>query len=489
MNLEVKWFIYVLVQEDMLDYSECMKLYGALSPDVELGDYAQAVLDNYTLELSDEDISAMMDEFQVIAEYAIKQAAAGLVPPQLVDEVEEKEPPVVNIKYEELPDLPNINFNNETDCRGVMNRLINYLRTIEVTELHMSAGSRPFIRYRGKIVKFGDVLAPEMAEKLNLSLLSLGRREQLRREQEINISLEIGGMRYRCNFLYHTMGLSGTYTFVPNELRSLTELGFLANSLSGIEDLLDYQSGLILVSSPHHGGKTTTINSMIDWMNNNRQDHIIMLEDPVEFVHTSKNCNISQREIFTNTKDYSTALEAALHEDPNIIVLGELNDLNIIESALQAAENGHLVIAALDCDNVVGALNYLINSFSGSEQQHLREACAGCLCGIICQKLIPGIDGSPTLVYEFMSRNMAITNIIMDNNLEQLKAAMQIGGKFGMTTMEQTLSNLFRQGKISKTAALNMIKDPDQKRQMRELLDGNDSRRSATINAINRLKK
>ncbi|MEG1980673.1 MAG: hypothetical protein RR060_08080, partial [Victivallaceae bacterium] len=217
MNLDVKWFIYVLVQEDMLDYSECMKLYGALSADVELGDYAQALLDNYTLELSDEDISDMMEEFQVIAEYAIKQAASGLTPPQLLEEVEEKEPPIINIKYEELPDLPNINFNNETDCRGVMNRLINYLRTIDATELHMSGGSQPFIRFRGKIVKFGDVLSPAMAEKLNLSLLSLGRREQLRREQEINVSLEIGGMRYRVNFLYHTSGLSGTYTFVPNQ--------------------------------------------------------------------------------------------------------------------------------------------------------------------------------------------------------------------------------------------------------------------------------
>jgi twitching motility protein PilT len=249
-------------------------------------------------------------------------------------------------------------------------------------------------------------------------------------------------------------GISGSYRLVPDHICSLEELGFLPRDSATIQKLLDYHNGLILVTGPIGAGKTTTLAAMVNVANEKRTDHIITVEEPIEILQLSKNCSVTQREIGKHTISYHSALKAALREDPDIIVVGEMHDLETIENAITAAETGHLVIGTLHTGDAANTLNRLLDVFPPSQQPQIRAMTAGSLRGIICQKQIPNGMGGIELVYEVLINTQAVSNLVSEGKTYQLKSTMAIGSKQGMFTMDQLIM-------ISSTQDFSPMKPPE----------------------------
>jgi twitching motility protein PilT len=285
---------------------------------------------------------------------------------------------------------------------------------------------------------------------------------------DLNFALEVNSNRFRVSLMMHKDGACGTYRLIPNKLKRLGELGFLPEDVFTIERLLDYHNGLILVTGPLGCGKTTTLASMVNAINKKRHDHVICVEDPIEILIPSENCNVTQREVGRNTNSYSTALKGALREDPDIIVIGELHDLETIENAITASETGHLVIGTLHTCDAANTLNRLLDVFPPMQQPQIRAMTAGSLRGIICQKLLPGIDGKLAVSYEILINTMAIGNIISEGKTHHLKGVMQTGAKSGMCTFDSNLLNLFKAGRITAAMAESNMKDKAVIKQLRD---------------------
>ncbi|MBQ9788524.1 MAG: PilT/PilU family type 4a pilus ATPase [Lentisphaeria bacterium] len=342
-----------------------------------------------------------------------------------------------------------------------MEFLLTTLRNYGASDLHISAMSKPFVRRNLQIERISEkVLTPEEAKRLNYSILNEEQKNIFEERQDYNFALEIGKNRFRVALMQHKDGVAGSYRIVPDHICSLAELGFLPNSVSTIERMLDYNNGLVLVTGPIGGGKTTTLGAMIDILNTKREDHIITVEDPIEILQLSKNCQVNQRQIGTHTKSYHSALKAALREDPDVIVIGEMHDLETIENAITASETGHLVIGTLHTSDAGSTLNRILDVFPSTQQPQIRAMVAGSLRGIICQRLIPGSDGNLTLAYEIMTNTSSISSLIGDGKTHQLKQTMQIGSKSGMCTLDQCLLDKFKLGAITYETALSLMTDP-----------------------------
>ena len=259
--------------------------------------------------------------------------------------------------------------------------------------------------------------------------------------------------------MYQKDGISGSYRLVPDHISQLEELGFLPRDASTIRRLLDYHNGLILVTGPIGAGKTTTLAAMVDVANEKRSDHIITVEEPIEILQVSKNCSVTQREIGKHTISYHTALKAALREDPDIIVVGEMHDLETIENAITAAETGHLVIGTLHTSDAANTLNRLLDVFPPSQQAQIRAMTAGSLRGIVCQKLVPDGYGGIALVYEILVNTMSVGNLVSEGKTYQLKSTMAIGAKQGMFIMDQLILEKFNAGLLTYEAARLQMTD------------------------------
>ena len=356
--------------------------------------------------------------------------------------------------------LPNISQLNDEDLYSMMVGLLLQLRAMGASDLHISAEAVPFCRKNLNITPLSDVLiSEENARRLNTILLTEEQRKKYADDQDLNFALQIGNDRFRVCLLEHKDGSAGSYRLVAERLMSLEGLGFLPNDVKTLEQMLDYHNGLLLVTGPLGAGKTTTLASMVDVLNTKRHDHVITVEDPIEIVQESKNCNVTQRQIGRDTDSYNAALKGALREDPDIIVIGELHDLETIEMAITASETGHLVIGTLHTGNAASTLNRLLDVFPPSQQPQIRAMTAGSLRGIICQKLVPAAQGGVTLCYEILVNTMAVANIIGDGKTFQLPATMQTGTKQGMCTFDQNGFNLFQSGRITEEVARTIIKD------------------------------
>jgi len=292
-------------------------------------------------------------------------------------------------------------------------------------------------------------------------LLNEDSRKMFAAEQDICFGMELeGGDRYRVNLSVHKNGPSGTYHIVPNSIRSLAELGFPNHKV--ISKLLDYHNGLILVTGPSGCGKTSTMAALVDELNRRRKDHIITVEAPIEFVCESRRCNITQREVGKHTESYAAALKGALREDPDIIVIGELHDLETIEMAITAAETGHLVISTLHTADSASTLNRLLDVFPPAQQQQIRSMTSESLRGIICQRLIPRSDNDKLAVAnELLLGSTAVSKIIREGRTHLLVGVMQTGAKAGMRSMDQSFFELFEQGRITVDQALTNIRSRD----------------------------
>ena len=503
---DIQWFIYALADNGVLSVSDGFKLFHTLPDGSGLGEYAQCVLDRLASELSEEDASAIVEQFQALADYASEQGQSGELPPfteedfasdDSYEEAETAEPAQeygdiagagelgdkealhfeafdidfsgIN-SYADLPSLSDTATLSDAELAGRMIYLLSCLRHLGCSDLHISGGSAPFVRRQLQIERIDSyVLTAEDSFRLNTSLLSAASKAEFVENQDMGYALEVGTCRFRVCLMQEKDGTAGSYRLVPDHICTLKELGFMDKDIPTIERLLDYNNGLILVTGPIGAGKTTTLASLIDIVNAKRQDHIITVEDPIEILQISRGCQVTQREVGQHTASYSRALKAALREDPDVIVIGEMHDLETIENAITAAETGHLVIGTMHTGDAPNTLNRLLDVFPPAQQPQIRAMTAGSMRGIVCQQLIPDGFGGLTLVYEIMLNTMAVSNIISEGKAFQLKSTMAVGVKQGMCTMDQCILEKFNQGLITYDAGRPYMVDSATIAQMEQL--------------------
>ncbi len=322
------------------------------------------------------------------------------------------------------------------------------------SDLHLSTGARPFIRKNRALSYISDyVLKAEDALRLNVALLADHQKKIFLEKKDFDYALALSGQdRYRVNLMFHKNGAAGAYRMVPATTRTLADLGYTKH-LETIKKMLSYHNGLILVTGPVGSGKTTTLASMVAYLNETRTDHIITVEDPIEVVQAAKGCNVTQREVGPHTRTFASALKGALREDPDVIVIGELRDLETIEMAISASETGHLVIGTMHTADAATTLNRLLDVFAPAQQAQIRASVAESLRGIVCQRLLPDTSGSLVLACEILVSNTAIQNLIREGKSAGLKNTMETGIKEGMCLMDNVVFGLYNERKISAEVA------------------------------------
>jgi twitching motility protein PilT len=326
-----------------------------------------------------------------------------------------------------------------------------------VSDLHLSAGARPFVRHRRELREIYDKpLTPEAAERLNTVLLTAGQRVAYKDARDLDYALAIDAAnRYRVNLMYHKVGAAGSYRLVPASVPTLERLGL--RNVELVRKLLSYHNGLILVTGPVGAGKSTTLAALVAELNATRDDHIITVEDPIEVVQPALRCNVTQREVGRHTRTFASALKGALREDPDVIVIGELRDLETIEMAITASETGHLVIGTMHTSDAATTLNRLLDVFPPAQQPQIRASVAESLRGIICQRLLPSVDGSLVMAVEMLVNNPAIGSLIRDGKMQGLRNVLETGVRDGMCLMDNVVAELHTQGRITAEVARQNI--------------------------------
>ena len=336
------------------------------------------------------------------------------------------------------------------------------------SDLHICAGSRIFVRHHRAVVYKGKgIVSAELARALNLSILSDEQAAQFKDEQDYDFALPFNnGQRFRVNLMQHKEGIAGTYRIVPSEPSSLEALGF--TNADKIRQLLAFHNGLILVTGPVGSGKTTTLAALVEVLNQTREDHIITIEEPIEVIQKSNRCQITQRGVGTHTKSYRRALKGALRQDPDIITIGEMRNLETIEMAISASETGHLVIATMHTSDAATTLNRLLDVFPPSQQSQIRSMVAESLRGVICQRLLPNKEGGLTLACELLLQNLAVSALIREGKTQGLNNIMETGRRAGMVQMDQSVLELWENGQIDDDVALTNIRNRMLHKRIRE---------------------
>lgn len=334
------------------------------------------------------------------------------------------------------------------------------------SDLHITTGSAPQIRVRGQLYPLdAPVMDPKSTRELLYSILTEAQKHKFEEEQELDLSFGIKGVaRFRANIFVQRGALAGVFRMIPYEILSLDTLG-----LPGvIMKLTSLPRGLILVTGPTGCGKSTTLAAFLDKINTERHDHIVTIEDPIEFVHKHKGCLVNQREIGADSKSFGNALKYILRQDPDVVFIGEMRDLETIQAALTISETGHLVFATLHTNSAVQTVNRVVDAFPAHQQSQVRAQLAFVLEAVIAQQLIPRLDGKGrVLASEVMISTPAIRNLIREDKIHQIYSQMQVGQtKHGMQTMNQSLLNLYLRKLISLDDALGRSMDPEELRQM-----------------------
>jgi len=316
------------------------------------------------------------------------------------------------------------------------------------SDLHLTVGSPPMMRLQGKLWPTDlPPLTTKDTKRLIFEFLNNDQRDRFERELELDISYELPEVsRYRCNIFNNRLGIGAVFRVIPSKIKTVADLK-LPSILS---DLARRNKGLILVTGPTGSGKSTTLAAMVDQVNDERQDHILTIEDPIEFVHKHKQCIVNQREIGVNTKSFAAALRSALREDPDVILVGEMRDYETISLAVTAAETGHLVFATLHTPSAAQSVDRVVDVFPAHQQDQIRTQLADALVGIVAQQLIPTIDGmSRVCALEILVNVPAVANLIRENKTFQLTSIMQTSKQVGMQTMDQALTDLVKSRKIA----------------------------------------
>jgi len=330
------------------------------------------------------------------------------------------------------------------------------------SDLHVTVGTSPGMRIHGDIVRVKTpALTPADTKRLIYTILTEDQKNEFEKNMELDFSFGIKGLaRFRANVFYSKGGVAGVFRQIPSIIPDFKVLN-LPNALLSITDV---SNGLILVTGPTGSGKSTTLAAMIDRLNQNEAGHIITLEDPVEFVHSHKNCIVNQREIGTDSLDFHHALRSLLRQDPDIVLVGELRDCETIEAALTIAETGHLVFGTLHTNSCVQTINRIINVFSADQQDQIRTLLSFVLQGVVAQQLIPKtFESGRVCAVELLVPTPAIRNLIREDKIHQVYSQMQIGQeKSGMITMNQSLKAAVEKGLIDTETAMSYASVPEE---------------------------
>ena len=327
------------------------------------------------------------------------------------------------------------------------------------SDLHLSAGLPPMIRVDGDIRRIN---LPAMEHKDVHSLIYEIMNDKQRRDYEefleTDFSFEVPGVaRFRVNAFNQNRGAGAVFRTIPSTVLTMEDLGFGQI----FRDIASLPRGLVLVTGPTGSGKSTTLAAMIDFVNDNRYDHILTIEDPIEFVHESKRCLVNQREVHKDTHGFSEALRSALREDPDIILVGEMRDLETIRLALTAAETGHLVFGTLHTTSAAKTIDRVVDVFPAAEKAMVRSMLSESLRAVISQSLLKKIGGGRVAANEIMIGTPAIRNLIREDKVAQMYSAIQTGGALGMQTLDQCLQGLVQKGLVSREVAREKAKSPD----------------------------
>ena len=350
--------------------------------------------------------------------------------------------------------------------RVTMHQLLKTLVDQGGTDLHVTTNSAPQIRVHGKMVPLQTPpMSPAETKNVIYSVLTDAQKHRFEETFELDFSFGVKGLaRFRANIFYQRGAVAGAFRTIPWEIKSFNELGLPQI----VAKLCDKPRGLILVTGPTGSGKSTTLAAMLDKINCERQEHMVTIEDPIEYLHSHKKCLVNQRELHADTKSFAAALRSVLRQDPDVVLIGEMRDLETIESALRIAETGHLTFATLHTNSASQTINRIIDVFPPHQQSQVRAQLSLVIEGILCQALLPRSNGQGrALAMEILVPNSAIRNLVREDKVHQIYSAMQVGqSKYGMQTFNQSLATLVQKRHITQELALSMSSHPDELSEM-----------------------
>ncbi|MCH9031505.1 MAG: type IV pilus twitching motility protein PilT [candidate division Zixibacteria bacterium] len=351
-----------------------------------------------------------------------------------------------------------------------LRELLEKMVELGASDLHLTVGAPPTLRIDGKLEKMQtDSLSPEMTKKLAYSIMNEKQRMRFEENSELDLSFGIEQMcRFRCNIFVQRGNVAVALRAIPFEIMTFEQLGLP----KCVSDFARLPRGLVLVTGQTGSGKTTTLASIIDKINRERACHILTVEDPIEYLHRHQMSLVNQREVEADTKSFASALKYALREDPDVVLIGEMRDLETIESALTISETGHLAFATLHTNSAAETINRIIDVFPTNQQDQIRVTLSFCLQAVVSQTLLPRVGGGRILALEILVCTPAIRALIRDEKTEQIYSMIQSGQKYGMKTLNQSLYELQKSGKISLQTAMEQTSNPDE---LNELLTRNAS--------------
>ncbi len=339
--------------------------------------------------------------------------------------------------------------------------LLRFAREQGASDLHLSSGMPPVLRINGQMVRLRmDPLSREDALLAVRSVMTDSQRKTFEQRLDLDFAIDVTDVaRFRANAFQHQRGAGGVFRVVPNRVMTLDELGMP----KVVRELAQRERGLVLVTGPTGSGKSTTLAAMVDHINETETGHILTIEDPIEFLHTSKRCLVNQREVGPHTMGFAPALRAALREDPDVILVGELRDLETTQLAITAAETGHLVLGTLHTNSAAKTIDRIVDVFPPEQQQQIRTMLSESIEGVITQTLLPTRDGAGRVAaVEVLVGVPALRNLIRENRTAQILSVIQTGAQYGMQSLDQSLRDLVMQGRLSREEAMKKSSNPAQ---------------------------
>ena len=454
MNNDIRWLTRLAFEQGLLTREQALQMREKHGDAADLMTFAQDLIDSGLI--SD------VEKLEAIAGLALAKSKEGPPTPTSAPfsvaqpETNFKKPASINATAG--VDVAAMFKLDDAGLAAAMRALLKSIASYGASDLHLSTGARPFIRKHRVLSYVSDyTLTADDALRVNTALLTEAQKKYFLERKDLDYALALSGSdRYRVNLMVHKNGAAGAYRMVPAETKSLDALGYTKH-IATLKKMLSYHNGLILITGPVGSGKTATLASMVAYLNETRFDHIITVEDPIEVVQPARGCNVTQREVGPHTRTFASALKGALREDPDIIVIGELRDLETIEMAISASETGHLVIGTMHTSDASTTLNRMLDVFPPSQQSQIRASVAESLRGIVCQRLLPGADGTLVLACEILVSNTAIQNLIREGKSAGLRNTMETGVKDGMCLMDNVVLGLYQDGKVTSEVALANI--------------------------------